>query len=261
MEIHFVGVALESLVHGLTHSLGPRNNNVLRRPVFTIPRPMTTSSFPFQNTPRRRAGKRTRGAPVASRGRRCHSDPTDCPVCLETVCGSDPHTATLPCGHSMHSVCANGLLTLPVLGADSMMRCPLCRCTVDRYDLLIMGMDVSPSRLRLVERRCAAVRSLASGGGMTPASLPDYGGVAQLVRAAAKTESSDGFVYNTVLLALDRALFHRRGIVMNIAAQLIYKAATLRNPGDEIAFIEGAVACHIQVLLETAHVADEDYFE
>lgn len=138
------------------------------------------------------------------------------------------------------------------------MRCPLCRYALDRYDLRGMGFDVHPSHLRVIGRRCAAVRALGSGGGMTGAFRPDYARVAALVGAAAGTRSSDGFVYNTAVLALERAVYHRRGIVRGIADQL--RAGGVAG-AETAEFVACSVACHVQVLMETAHAADEDYLE
>lgn len=261
MEIQIFG-EVSSLLRDLTDSMGymggspPTANIFVRRPstvVPQIPRPLSTSGFPLA---RRSCSKRWRETdPPTARSFQAEN----CPVCLETVKAGSTADTVLPCGHHMHRACAYGLLTLPVLGADAMMRCPLCRCTLDRYDLEGMGLDVSPSQLRGIARRCDAVRALGAGGGMTATYQPDYASVAQLVRTCAGARASDGFVYNTVLLSIERAIFHRRGLAKGIAAQLRRSPSASRE--DELDYIAGAVACHVQVLAETSHATDEEYFE
>jgi hypothetical protein len=163
----------------------------------------------------------------------------------------------LPCGHHMHRVCAFGLLTMPALGSGGMMRCPICRGTIDRYDLRGIGLDVSVPHLNRIADRCSAVRALGSGGGMDAMLQPDYAAVARLVRRSSGTRASDGFVYNTVLLPIERALFHRKGLAHSLAEQLAPRCRreTPRLPEsfDVTDFIDIVVQSHIEVLMGTAH--------
>ena len=41
-----------------------------------------------------------------------------------------------------------------------MMRCPLCRTTMDRHDLARMGYNVSPKHVTAVAKRCRALQRL-----------------------------------------------------------------------------------------------------
>jgi hypothetical protein len=113
-----------------------------------VPSPLSTASFPDRTGPGRKRRRRT-GQPV-----------NDCPICIGPLTGS---IAYLACGHGFHRQCLFGLLTPPVLGASSMLRCPMCRAPIDRYDLGALGCDVSPQRLVIAERRCDALRQLAIG--------------------------------------------------------------------------------------------------
>ena len=90
-----------------------------------VPTPVSTAEFPDRSP---RATGRSRPARGEKRTR------TDCcPVCLEPeTCGA--RLLALPCGHTMHRLCAFALLTAPILGARSMLRRPLCRQSLDRYD-------------------------------------------------------------------------------------------------------------------------------
>lgn len=233
---------IPSLLFDLSHAWP-----VLR---LNVPRPLSTTGFPLPRLrvlPSRRANKK--------RGR--NGTATDCSVCLNPVRGAGG--ARLPCGHRLHHRCLYGLLTLPVLGAGGMMRCPMCRYAVDRYDLRdAIGLDVSPSQLRRVAQRCDAMRALSGGHHRPSSSPPDHGAVAVLVRRLATARASDGFCYNSVLLCLDRALFHRRGMVHGLAGQL---AQEFHGTMDVVDFIDNAVACHVKVLMNTAHTVDDDDFE
>jgi hypothetical protein len=242
---------IPSLLFDLSHAWP-----VLRLSVPQIPRPLSTTGSPLPRLrlpPHKRArGGGTVGGVAAAAA--------DCSVCLEPVRGGGG--ARLPCGHRLHPRCLYGLLTLPVLGAGGMMRCPMCRYAVDRYDLRdAIGLDVSPAQLRRVAQRCDAMRALGGGGG--PSAAPEHGAVAGLVRRLAAARASDGFCYNSVLLCLDRALFHRRGLVLGLANQLAQEFNRTSGDGsmDETDFINNAVACHVKVLMNTAHTVDDDDFE
>ncbi len=136
-----------------------------------------------------------------------------------------------------------------------MLRCPMCRGAIDRFDLGAMGLDVSPAQLKRISARCDAVRAIGAGGGMTTTQRPDYEAVARLVRRCEGTRASDGFVFNVVLLSIERAIFHRKGFMQGLVGQL----GRPFNAGlDEKSFIDNALASHVDVLIKTANAAVED---
>ena len=228
-------------------------------PPFSLPppAPVTTAAFPDGRGAGRRPGrgqKRPRKGPA-------------CCICLEPLWSGDRRQLRLPCGHRFHNPCAYNLLTAGSLGAESMLRCPLCRRTVDRYDLRAVpgGPCVGPAALRGVSRRCASFRALPLGsfaGAGAAAAAPVAEVVARLVQDCIATRASDGFVYNCCLLAIDRALFHRSNLIRVMDAQLRDACAGAPARGgalDVAAFVETTVACHLEVLMRTATApADEE---
>ena len=171
----------------------------------------------------------------------------DCVVCLEAL--PPRGTLTLPCKHVFHRTCIFSVLTSPVLGACSMLRCPMCRMSVDRHDLRAMGLDVSPQRLALAHQRCSSLRHLASGFSLYSSHQPVLRGIAVLVQQCADTEAADGFLYNAAILAIERSLFHRMNLVKSLEMQL----RTPRNRRfDPVEFIRTSLACHVEVLIHTA---------
>ena len=74
----------------------------------------------------RSVGKRGRGA----------AGTEICCICLELL---GEGVSTLPCRHTLHSRCLWAIPSNGTLGANGMMRCPLCRADVDRHSLGHMG--------------------------------------------------------------------------------------------------------------------------
>lgn len=72
--------------------------------------------------------------------------------------------------------------------------------------------------------------------------------VARLVRTCSRVQADDGFVYNCALLALERAVFHRKSFMQTIEHQL-HTARSTSNPVD---IITNSLACHIEVLIKTS---------
>lgn len=250
MDVALIG-EVTALMIDLTQ-VWPGVHRTLPQFIPQIPQPLTTTGFPL---PRFSGRCMTGGSePSAKRMRMVDGSIPVCPICLEDVTTA---WICLPCGHRMHRICAYGLLTMPALGSGGMMRCPMCRDTIDRYDLKGMGFDVLPSQLCRIAGRCDAVRALGSGGGMDAGMRPNYNRVARLVRQSSGTRASDGFVYNTALLAIERAIFHRKGLVLSLADQLVRPNST---SFDVTTFIDGVVKSHIEVLMGSAHaVVMEDY--
>lgn len=164
-------------------------------------------------------------------------------MCLEML--TDPTVTTLPCRHRLHGKCLWGILTSTSLGAVSMMRCPLCRQSMDRYDLAALQYPVSPSELARVSRGCGAWRSLLGGSLGVPSAR-----VAASIQRCASLTARDGFVYNACVLALERMLHHKAGFARSLFAQL---AAPLPTTADRCAFIDSSLACHVEVLIRTAN--------
>ena len=133
-----------------------------------VPTPVCTSDFP-DVTPMSKhgrvcRGRRRRGCMTAcGNTKRQRSATQDCCICLETLPPDNTVTAVLPCQHAMHRQCLFSLVTYPVLGARSMVHCPLCRRALDRYDMEGMGMDVSIPRLVQAAKRCNNLRRLMQG--------------------------------------------------------------------------------------------------
>lgn len=102
-----------------------------QRPLLAVPQlptPVCTADFPDAHK-----GVRHTSPPLPQKQRRL----TNCSICLESM--RPVRSLTLPCGHTHHRVCIFSVLTVPVLGAQSMLRCPLCRYSLDRYDLRSLG--------------------------------------------------------------------------------------------------------------------------
>lgn len=206
------------------------------------PQPISTAAFPDL----RRSIPPARGTKRALR-----SSPADgcCCVCLETLFPNA--VATLPsCHHQLHRRCLFGVLSSGALGAQGMVRCPLCRAAVDRYDCGDLGMDVRPAALRAVAQRCAAVRALTDGAARwaAPPASPSEA-VARLVAQSTHTCAADGFVYNCAILAIERSLYHRRTLSLSLAIDLHRNLAPAA--ADLPAYIDTTVMCHVEVLMHT----------
>lgn len=216
------------------------------------PSALSTAEFPDQPQLLLKAGLR----PARKRGR---SAAACCCICLDAVCTGNDDSLEFPCGHAFHRRhCAFNLLATPVLGAQSMMRCPMCRACVDRHDLAnVLGADaVKPSALCAIAKRCESFRSLTDGtSGALPRQEPIAKAVARCIQRCAAMRASDGFVYNTCLLAIDRALFHRRGFVRVLEGQL---RSGSQSPDDVPGFVETSLLCHVEVLMHTGNTPDTD---
>lgn len=215
-----------------------------------LPHPVSTTGF---KAPRIRRTHRTpppqvrpRRAPLADDER--HRGDKNCPVCLEPILRRPQHIC-LPCGHQMHGTCAFGLLNLPVLGASAMVRCPLCRAFLDRYDIETMGIPVGPRDLAGVERRCLAVRRLAQPFSATENTKTTE--VSALVRRCRGGRASDGFIYNIAILPIERALYHRRNLANQIKDQMRLSPTRDYPIAD---FVDLALECHVTVLIKTASI-------
>lgn len=212
--------------------------------------------------------------PTRKRRRSPQQVPSDaCAICLEDLHEKPLHacvprrrmrasTQTLPCLHGYHPACLWAVLNNPGLGANSMMKCPLCRGPVDRHDLARSGYDVSPSRLdrmspttlrapdaSQVSRACVAFRALLQHQRLQPPQLVRY-----LVDSRSLT-AADGFLYNTCLLSLDRMLFHKRNFVKMLQSQL---AIMQHREHMLMDFIDSTLACHVDVLIHTPNNHQDD---
>jgi hypothetical protein len=87
--------------------------------------PITTTEFPdtLMGHGKRFMRKRTRSDQCGH-----------CSICIEHI-KQMTRAISLPCGHCFHRICIFAVLTTSTLGSNSMMRCPLCRYRLDRYDL------------------------------------------------------------------------------------------------------------------------------
>ena len=78
--------------------------------------------------------------------------------------------------------------------------------------------------------------------------------VCRLIRKCQGTEAMDGFAYNTCLLAIDRSLAHKQSFIDGLKIDLhnqIRRGATYDQLNK---LIDDQLACHIDVLIHTAHV-------
>lgn len=230
----------------LTSLFLPANLMAPRVPM--LPTPVTTSNFPDHGADNvhPNSGRRRR-----KRARR--QDVLDCSICLEPL---HHEVATLPCKHQLHRRCLFSLTTYPVLGARSMVHCPMCRYALDRYDLRdALGCEVSVSRMKHTADRCGYLRTLTNGTcSATAAALSQATTtmVANLVAGCQSMTADDGFVYNVAVLAIDRAISHRQNFVTSLRMQL---ECPRNRTLDTMEFIAGNLSCHIEVLMRTASTA------
>lgn len=118
---------------------------------------------------------------------------------------------------------------------------PPCRQPIDRHDLSAMGYDVSPGHLSWVAGACGDLRTLRQGthGGRSPPT-------ADAIRRCARLNASDGFVYNTCLMAIERMLFHKGRLAESLREQLSVPENSGCDPCD---FVRMSLDCHVDVLL------------
>lgn len=196
------------------------------------PMPFETSSFPIT---RPCQTKRTR-----------FDEDGYCPICLD-VLGSDKVT-TLPCGHKLHYKCCMALVPVyNVLGSLSMQRCPMCRTEISTEDIpAIIGCPTANSVnfLIMAHRRATFTRHVFCSSGYAN-SENKYAIVKQLN----KTRSSDGFVYNTALLCLDRMIQNKIGFC-NLLTYML--RTQWEHIADECVFIDTHLAGHVDFLMHTS---------
>lgn len=154
-----------------------------------------------------------------------------CCVCLEPM--TKTKVVELPCHHHIDLLCLASVIPNVGLGSRSMIRCPLCRYELDRYDLQNMGFLVTPQIIKHIERCCHGVRRLTNETQKTTAE------VARLVRSCVGTCVSDGLVYNTCILAIERALHHKMLFIRSIEGNLQQRPEA----------IDASLACHVEVLM------------
>lgn len=216
-------------------------------PIPQIPTPVCTSDFPDTPDPLPVTSKvlAVRCPTKRKRTGTCQ----DCCICLETV--SPNIAATLPCGHAFHRLCLFSLMTYPVLGARSMVHCPMCRYALDRYDIRPI-CDVSVRRMLQAAQRCKSLRKLINGCHASNVE-PSFRVVAKLIQDCQTTTADDGFVYNVALLAIDRALSHHLNFARTLAMQF---QSPHNQQHDPLEFISQNLACHVEVLMRTANHVD-----
>ena len=183
------------------------------------------------------------------RGRR-HQEVDDCGtccICLETLADADANNQLPSCSHVLHAHCLWGMLTSTVFGSGSMMRCPLCREEVDRYDLLVMGyVAARPSRLRVIDRACNAFSSLIGDHHPADPRGSRSEQCAYTIQVASKLCASDRFLYNVCLLALERMVQHKRSFALSLP----------RDADPDT--VDSMLACHVDVLLHISGHHQED---
>lgn len=211
---------------------------------FMTPGPVTTREFPPAKQPQ-----------YSKRILDDHEvDKSVCPVCLEDLCHG---VCRLFCDHRLHHHCFWGILPINTRGADAMVRCPMCRATVDRDTLRLLGYDVSVTHLAVVGRACRDYRDLLHGSTST---LPQYHvspsperrmDLVRRILSCGRLEPADGLLYNVCVLPLDRMIADKHAFMASLSIQLATAPASI----DPKELIDTATAVHVDVLLHTAHIA------
>jgi hypothetical protein len=137
-----------------------------------------------------------------------------------------------------------------------MVRCPLCRYELDRYDLRGMAFRCDPAQLRSAHVHCLSLRALLYGEEAAAAmeeDVPPMQRVGRLVLRCKDTDVTDGLVYNVCLLAIERALFLRVHMVDRLRGDLEDQHRRHQQPGcfpfDEYRYIQNSLQVHVEVLL------------
>ena len=252
MDIGGMGQVLDTSL--LSAFLLP-SNLLQTLPVPQLPTPVSTADFPDSGAmslmPSRSPHTRPTTTSRCATKRKRHVPAPDCCIYLETV--SSGLAATLPCEHVLHRLCLFSLMNSPVLGALSMVRCPLCRYAIDRYDLR-GTCDVTVPRVIQTAKRCAGIRLLTNGYHLSPVDPPSRI-VARLIQDCKDTSADDGFVYNIAILSIERAISHRLRFVQTLAMQLQAPQNQLHDP---LEFISENLACHVEVLMRVANHVDNN---
>lgn len=174
-----------------------------------------------------------------------------CAICLDTIFRkkkrkhSSEQASQLPCcGQLLHIHCLFSLVPPPALGDGSCVTCPFCRSAIGLAQLAQMGVDTGVKALVGSANVCNAIQELRNG------SLHSLGFYAQLSTASRYT-IADGFLYNCILLHIDRSLYHRRQLRYDIDKSLKERDP---NSESEISIINKLVSVHIEVLIRTKRV-------
>lgn len=258
------------------------------RHIVGLPRPISTADFPDVSAPEvaplriKRARSTTAGSGRPPRKLMKHASPAVvCCICLETVgCGapraaedSPPPPpcplmgatplALQPCGHVMHTGCMCAVVVpAGAAGAEAVVRCPLCRAALDRYDLGTMGFDVRPCALRVGAARCNALRHLRDGtlGAAVNTAQGESRGhaLARVLGICRDVSMRDGFVYNVCVLGIERALYHRRELAIALHAELLRAPPPPPTATYVYDMVQVALGVHIDFLMKAGREAHED---
>ena len=193
----------------------------------TATQPYNTADFPVSRCQRRRT-KRV-----------LHEDAT-CTICLE----SKADTVLPKCGHTFHAACLFAVVPQGVAGAGSMQRCPVCRETITNECIPdIIGYKVTPKMMAMVAERINLLRSIFTPNYKKTRHSPHVA-ISKLRRVSRE----DGFIYNTSILCIERAIEKRKMMTPFIIFALRTKANDIHCKVD---FITRHVASHIDFLIKT----------
>lgn len=212
----------------------PLHNSMMIPPTPSL-QPITTSAFVW-NKPR--LNRKRKWSLLCVQGQ----DMSSCCICLEPIKTKDRmHLVQLPCHHVLHLICFVSLLPNKALGSRSMLRCPLCRYEIDRFDLQKMGFLVTVKEMLASTNRVRLIRSLMHEPTMTTE------GVASKIKTCMVTSVTDGLVYNACILPIERALEHQKMFIrsLEVVPQIV--------PEN----IDASLACHVEVLMR---IPPEDPF-
>lgn len=109
-----------------------------------------------------------------------------------------------------------------------------------------MGYPVNPQRLRLIAAACNDWRMMLD---RTMASLTHPSVLARQVTRCARLTPSDGFVYNSCILALDRMIVHKVAMARSLATQYHGFCSASTDLAD---FVQQRLMAHVDVLLHSA---------
>lgn len=169
-----------------------------------------------------------------------------CVICQYAIEKRCRRWSVLPCGHTFHSHCLYGLTPGPSTGASSAMSCPLCRFPIYRETVQWMGLPASIRALMGTMGRCEVVCCFLSGRIKTVEQLHS-----QICRLR-HLESADGFIRSACLLHIERSIFHKHQLQLQL-----HQMAALRKgaAADELhELYRVSIACHVEVLIAVRNV-------
>ena len=148
------------------------------------------------------------------------------------------------CKQQIHLVCLFSLVPATTLGAACVVSCPFCRHAMHLETLRQIGINTRPSALIHTTKVCNAIQHLKN-------KTTDITNFDTVLSTASKYTIADGFVYNCIMINIDRALYHRQQLYKEIENTLNTRHE--RN-SNAIPIINKLLKVHIEVLIQTRRV-------